>query len=190
MFTGEAKANVMATAKSKPKPKLDPEFTKLLGNHLLNAKGFYEYGVERGLMTPESLRLTIEKRQETAKALIANGVSQRKVAKALGVSKGTIQNDVSGQKLSKNGQKVSTRKSSGKKSSNPREDEAAIDYRKQLLNLASKAETAGYNFVEPKMTVFGYAELVEHAKNVITIWQRIVKQYEELAKNEKHISVD
>jgi phage N-6-adenine-methyltransferase len=72
----------------------DPEFTKLLSQHLLNAKGFYDYGVREGLTTPEALRLTIAKRQETARALVGGGMSKRKVAKMLGVNEGTVRNDV------------------------------------------------------------------------------------------------
>jgi 16S rRNA G966 N2-methylase RsmD len=72
----------------------DNEFTRLLGNHLLNAKGFYDYGIKKGLTSAESLRLTIAKRKETARALVKNGMSIRDAAKALGVSKSTVQTDV------------------------------------------------------------------------------------------------
>jgi hypothetical protein len=83
----------------------DPRFTKLLGDHLLNAKGFYEYGIERGLTSPEDLRLTIAKRAETAKALVAGGMSQREAAKLLGVSHQTVMRDVGGPEGTKNGPK-------------------------------------------------------------------------------------
>jgi DNA invertase Pin-like site-specific DNA recombinase len=73
---------------------IDDDFTRLLGDHLLNAKGFYDYGIKRGLTKPEDLRLTIEKRRKTARELVNGGMSQRDVAKTLGVSKGTIQNDL------------------------------------------------------------------------------------------------
>jgi phage N-6-adenine-methyltransferase len=68
----------------------DARFTKLLGAHLLNAKEFYDYGVERGLTTPEDLRLTITKRQEIFRELVNGGMSQRQAAKALGVPESTI----------------------------------------------------------------------------------------------------
>lgn len=89
--------------------KEDQEFTKLLGNHLLNAKGFYDYGIKKGLTTADGLRLTISKRQETARALVNGGVSKRKVAKMLGVSHVTVMNDVGGKKITENGNKVTTR---------------------------------------------------------------------------------
>jgi hypothetical protein len=57
--------------------KHDKEFTWLLGELLLNSKGFYDYGLKRGLTTPEAVRLTVIKRQETAKALVDGGMSQR-----------------------------------------------------------------------------------------------------------------
>jgi len=72
----------------------DPEFTKLLGNHILNAKGFYDYGIDRGLTSAEDVRFTITKRQEEAKRLVNGGMSQRKAAKLLGVGKDTVRRDV------------------------------------------------------------------------------------------------
>jgi phage N-6-adenine-methyltransferase len=72
----------------------DREFTRLLGNQLLNAKGYYDYGLKKGLVTPDALRLTIAKRRETARALVNGGMSRRKVAKALGVGEATIRRDV------------------------------------------------------------------------------------------------
>jgi hypothetical protein len=45
-------------------------------------KGFYDYGIKRGLTTPEAFRLTIAGRQQIAKALVNGGMSRRQVAKA------------------------------------------------------------------------------------------------------------
>lgn len=73
----------------------DPEFTKLLSDHMINAKGFYDYGIDRGLTSPDDLRLTIEKRKERAKELVDGGMSQRDVAKTLGVSKSQVNRDLS-----------------------------------------------------------------------------------------------
>jgi N6-adenosine-specific RNA methylase IME4/DNA-binding CsgD family transcriptional regulator len=72
----------------------DKNFNKLLGDHLLNAKGFYDYGIEQKLITAESLRLTIAERQEQVKALVNGGMSQRKAAKALGISQRQVQRDL------------------------------------------------------------------------------------------------
>jgi ParB family chromosome partitioning protein len=85
----------------------DKRYTKLLSDHLLNAKGFFDYGVDRGLTTPESTRLTIIKRQQEAKRLVNSGMSQRKAAKALGVDKRTIGRDV-GQNAPQSGAKIPT----------------------------------------------------------------------------------
>jgi hypothetical protein len=74
--------------------KRDPEFTKLLGNHLLNAKAFMDWGIDRGLTTPEDLRLSITKRRELASEMVSGGMSRRQAAKALGVNHKTIQRDL------------------------------------------------------------------------------------------------
>jgi len=76
-----------------PKSSRITEFTRLLGNQLLNTKGFYDFGIKEGLTTAEDLRLTISKRRETAQAMIESGMSQRQVAKVLGVNEKTIRND-------------------------------------------------------------------------------------------------
>jgi phage N-6-adenine-methyltransferase len=73
---------------------IDKEFNKLLTEHMLNAKGFFDYGMKRGLTSPEEVRLTIAKRKETARALVEGGMSQRQVADLLGVNHKTIQRDV------------------------------------------------------------------------------------------------
>jgi hypothetical protein len=67
----------------------DKEFTRLLGDHLLNVKGFFDYGIKRGLTTPEAFCLTIAKRQEAARALVNGSMSQRAAAKLLGVDEKT-----------------------------------------------------------------------------------------------------
>jgi hypothetical protein len=77
------------------KQRIDAEYTRLLGNHMINAKGFFDYGVKRGLTTPEAMRLTVAKRKETAKALVDSGLSRGKVAKILRVSKTQVHRDVS-----------------------------------------------------------------------------------------------
>jgi len=97
----------------KNKTKTDPEFTKLLGEHMLNAKGFFEYGVKHGLTSPEDLRLTVTKRVEVVQRLKDSGMSQRKIAKAVGVSQSQVHIDLKGdQKLIKNDQKLITLKPS------------------------------------------------------------------------------
>jgi hypothetical protein len=87
----------------------DPEFTKLLGNHMLNAKAFFDWGVGRGLTSPEALRLTVATRKEMAKQLVDGGMSKRKAAQALGVHHATIVRDTGGAKRTKNGATRTTR---------------------------------------------------------------------------------
>jgi hypothetical protein len=90
--------------------KPNPEFTKGLANVLVGAKTLLDYGIESGQVSPEQLRLTVMARQAEAKKLVASGVSRRKAAKVLGVSRQTIDNDVGGQKLAKSGKKLATSK--------------------------------------------------------------------------------
>lgn len=95
------------------KQKIDREFTRLLGNQLINTKGFYDYGVSRGLTSPEGLRLTISKRQEAVKALVDKGVSKRKAARVLGVDEKTVRNDLTKgmrKKSAESAEKVRTEK--------------------------------------------------------------------------------
>jgi len=72
-------------------------------------RGFYDYGIKRGLATPEDMKLTIAARQKTAQTLVNGGMSQRQAAKALGVDPKTIRNDV-GKKSPGSGEKVPTTK--------------------------------------------------------------------------------
>jgi len=92
----------------------DKEFVKLLGTHILNAKGFYDYGIKRGLATPEDMKLTIAARQKTAQTLVNGGMSQRQAAKALGVTQTTISRDVK-----HNVSKIETKSVTGKDGKNP-----------------------------------------------------------------------
>jgi hypothetical protein len=92
------------------KLRVSPEFTKGLGQVLTGAKALYDFGVERGLTTPEQLRLTVAARQVEAKKLIASGMSQRKAAKALGISKSAVARDV----LPHNGAKSAPKRGTSK----------------------------------------------------------------------------
>lgn len=53
-----------------------------------------ERDVGLGLITEQDMRFTIEARKETAKRLAANGMSQRQIAKATGVSKTQVIRDL------------------------------------------------------------------------------------------------
>lgn len=73
----------------------DDTFTKIAGKLLTNVRDLVGWGIEGGHTTAEQLRLTVAARRETAAKLIDAGMSQREVAKALGVSKSAINRDVS-----------------------------------------------------------------------------------------------
>jgi N6-adenosine-specific RNA methylase IME4 len=83
------------------------DFTRIATDLLINARDLANWGIETGNTTPDKIRLTVAARQEAAIKLTQAGMSQRDAARVLGVSKGTIQNDVenncpeNGQKLSK-----------------------------------------------------------------------------------------
>lgn len=72
----------------------DKEYSPLVADLLVTAKGFYEFGIKRGLMKPEELELTIAARQQKAKELVDAGMSQRQAAKVLDVSQSTIRDDL------------------------------------------------------------------------------------------------
>ena len=74
--------------------KEDAHYTKLLADHLVNAKGFYDYGIAKGLCKPESVKLTVSARQAIVKQMDKSGVSQRKIAKAVGVDQSTVRADL------------------------------------------------------------------------------------------------
>jgi len=76
--------------------KYDEDFTKIAGKLLVDVRDLVEWGVETGHTTHEQFRLTVAARRELATKLIDNGMSQRDAAKALGVSKSTLHDDVSG----------------------------------------------------------------------------------------------
>lgn len=84
-------------------------FTKIAGKILTDVRDLVDWGIETGHTTQESLRLTIAARREVATKLVGAGMSQRQAAKALGVSKDTIRNDLDGGKVAKGGDKVATK---------------------------------------------------------------------------------
>lgn len=95
--------------------------------------------VQLGLYQPDTLRLTVESRKRIAVAMIEGGVSEREAAKALGVSKTAIRNDIgkdgSGHKVTKNGQKVTT--------TNEDDDDPDLPDQKILRVCASAEATRG-----------------------------------------------
>jgi N6-adenosine-specific RNA methylase IME4/predicted XRE-type DNA-binding protein len=71
------------------------DFTKIAGKLLSDVRDLVDWGVEGGHTTHEKLRLTVAARRETAAKMVEAGMSQREVAKALGVSQSTVRDDVS-----------------------------------------------------------------------------------------------
>lgn len=86
----------------------DDLFTKIAGKLLTDVRDLVDWGVEKGHTTPEKLRLTIAARRETATKMIEGGMSQRRVAKVLGVSHTQVAKDLA-PKLPKDGNKVATK---------------------------------------------------------------------------------
>jgi predicted transcriptional regulator len=75
-------------------PKPSPEFTKGLANVLIGTKMLLDYGVATGQVDATQVRLTVMARQAKAKQLVDSGMSQRKTAKALGVSEKQVRRDL------------------------------------------------------------------------------------------------
>jgi N6-adenosine-specific RNA methylase IME4 len=73
---------------------MDKRFQNLLTDQLLNAKGFYEYGLDKNLITEKSFRYTIAERQKQVKLLAESGSSTRKIAKVVGVSQAQVRRDL------------------------------------------------------------------------------------------------
>jgi hypothetical protein len=63
-------------------------------NSANTAENIRTRAISRKLVAPEDYQRTIEKRRADAKTLVNSGMSRRKTAKALGVSKDTIRRDV------------------------------------------------------------------------------------------------
>lgn len=72
----------------------DKTYTRLVADHIFNAKEFYDWGIKKKLFKPDAIRLTVAARQEQAKKLIAGGMSQRQAAKVLGVGEATVRRDL------------------------------------------------------------------------------------------------
>lgn len=104
--------------------KLNDQFTKGLGQVLTGAKVLYDFGIEKKFTTPEAMRLTVQARQATARAMVKSGMSRRAVAKALGVSHPTILKDVGGKKVTTRGKKATASK---QKSDDRSEEEKVIE---------------------------------------------------------------
>jgi transposase len=74
----------------------DETFTKIAGKLLTDVRDLVGWGIEEGHTTEDQLRLTVQARAETGAKMIAAGMSQRAVAKALGVHHSTVQADQAG----------------------------------------------------------------------------------------------
>jgi hypothetical protein len=162
----------------------DLEFTKLLANHMMNAKGWLDYGVERGLTSPQDLRLTVAKRVETVKALKDTGMSQRKIAKTVGVSPKQVRRDLGGAKGPKNGAKGPTAKP--KKSANlvPEgpDDGDEVVWRRGLLYRANEA-VAGAAYEQSWAKTFKIdSEIMDAVMKAAKAWNELAafvkKHYE------------
>jgi hypothetical protein len=84
-------------------------FTKIAGKLLTDVRDLVGWGIEEGHTTEDQLRLTVQARAETTAKMIAAGMSQRAVAKALGVGKGTVQRDSADHNGPQSGPKWSTK---------------------------------------------------------------------------------
>jgi predicted transcriptional regulator len=86
----------------------EKNLTTIFGNLLCDVKELGDWGIAEGHLDITKLRLTVAARKEEAKRLVDGGMSKREAAKQLGVSHAQINKDLAGNKVSKNGNKVST----------------------------------------------------------------------------------
>src|SRR5262245_14111069 len=82
-----------------------PDHSKATIDLLLATKAVVERDLGLGLITEDQLRYTIEARKELVKKLRAEGLSQSQIAKATGVSRRTVRDDL-GAKRQENGRKA------------------------------------------------------------------------------------
>jgi transcriptional regulator with XRE-family HTH domain len=78
----------------------DSQYTRLVADLLGVARGFCDYGEEKGLLTPDGLKFAVTKRKEVVKQLADAGKSQREIAELVGVSAQQINRDLNGRKPS------------------------------------------------------------------------------------------
>jgi hypothetical protein len=74
----------------------DSQYTRLVADLLGVARGFCDYGEEKGLLTPDGLKFAVTKRKEIVKQLADAGKSCREIAELVGVGKSTIDRDLNG----------------------------------------------------------------------------------------------
>ena len=100
----------------------DKNLTAIFGNLLCDVKDLGDWGIAGGHIDAAKLRLTVDARRIEAKKLIDAGVSQRKAAKALGVSHSQIRRDTgrdTGTKGAKSGTKGPTLDAAGRGPDDP-----------------------------------------------------------------------
>jgi N6-adenosine-specific RNA methylase IME4 len=73
----------------------DKEFERLWAEQIKNAKGYFDYGVNQGLLDPAKVRRTIIEREKEARKLKELGLSVRQIADTMGEKRSTIQRGLS-----------------------------------------------------------------------------------------------
>jgi predicted transcriptional regulator len=74
----------------------DEQFTKITGSLLTSMRGLLDWGIEGGHTTQDEMRMTVATRKKVVAALCKQGMSQRQIAKELGVSQETARRDLLG----------------------------------------------------------------------------------------------
>jgi hypothetical protein len=154
--------------------KTDEQLTKIIANFLVNTRELCDWGSERGLVSPNDLRLTISKRIEFTKLLAANGMSQREIAKQTGVSQEQVRRDLGTNRDTKRVKSDTKRVSKEPEPELTVEDDLERDeYREAfLLRAADCLAFAIYSGTVDD-------EVIAAAKRVIIKWQEFTHTLEE-----------
>jgi hypothetical protein len=150
--------------------KTDEQLTKIIAAFLGTTRDLCDWGGERGLVSPEELRLTITGRKELTKVLAANGMSQREIAKQTGVTRSQVQRDLDGPKRAKDGPK---RAKEPEPELTVEDDLERDEYREAfLLRTADCLSFAVYSGTVDQ-------EVIAAAKRVMSKWQEFTQILEQ-----------
>jgi len=155
---------------------VDNTLTKLTGDVLVAVSEQVRHLIGKGLIEPEKLQLTIEARRERAKELVDAGMSQRQAAKVLGVSEGTMRNDLRNS-YAENAQKLRTSEDIGPGS---KPNFPAREQKREALVRKNEALAGGYLWTA--YSHLGNGERIAEIANILAVSQTKIKEWTKEAR--------